>query len=240
MVKKQKNTTQDHLQLIAEKRTVLGKRVKQLRLKGLVPANIFGPGTPSQSISVTVKDFVKTYKTAKATGVVYVKVEGKETPCLITSLQRHPISHLILHVDFRKIDLTKKITTDVPVHFVDTSAAVVQLGGVLITQTDALSVEALPQDIPSEIVVSLTPLKEIGNEIKVKDIAVNTAYQIKTDPEKVVVSVTAHKEESIIAETAAATPEVLTEKPDAETAAGTEGVKPESTPKEEKKPEGKK
>jgi large subunit ribosomal protein L25 len=218
--------TNEKLLLAVEKRTEFGKKLKKMRHHGMIPANVFGPQFTSLAVTVALKDFTKVYKVAKETGVVYVQADGQEIPVLIKALQRHPLSDMILHVDFRKIDLTKKIETAVPVVF-EGEAPAVALGGVLLTQSQELMVEALPADIPHEITVSLATLTEVGAEIKVQDLAAVSGYTFKEEPEKVIVSVVAHKEESVTPEIeAVAAPEVLTEKK----AEGEEGAPAEAAP----------
>jgi large subunit ribosomal protein L25 len=201
--------------LNAKIRTLFGKKNKNLRKEGLLPANIYGTNFPSQAIAVNYIEFKRMFRVVGETGVVYIKTEKDEIPTLITSLQRDPIEGLVLHADFRKVDLSIKIEAVVPLTFIGIAPAA-NAGGVILTQTDKVTVEALPQDIPNHIEIDLSTLKEIGAEIKVSDIPVHPGYTIKTEAQKVLVSVAAHKEESVIAETtAAATPEVLTAKPDA-------------------------
>ncbi|PIY71958.1 50S ribosomal protein L25 [Candidatus Roizmanbacteria bacterium CG_4_10_14_0_8_um_filter_33_9] len=232
-MKKSAKTSDEKTILEVTPRTIFGKKLKQLRREAIIPANIFGTGFTSKSISVPSSQFLKVYKKAKETGIVYLKLEDKEIPTLIKLIQKHPINSQVLHVDFRKVDLTVKIATEVPVHIMGVSEAVAQKGGVLLTLSERLSVEALPQNIPHHIEVDISLLKEIGQEIKVKDLLVSQKYSIKDDGEKTIVSITAHKEESVIAETAAtATPEVITAKPE-------EGAEAGATPEPgtEKKPE---
>jgi len=206
-------TSQDKLVLEVKPRELTGKKAKKLRKQGLVLANIYGPEFKSQSVSVNSKDFSKTYKFARETAVVYLALNKDEIPVLIKNVQKHPVTDLILHVDFRKIDLKKKIETAVPVKVVGASEAVSQKGGVLLVQTDTILVEALPQDIPSVIEVDISTIKDIGQEIKVSDLKKSNQYEIKTPSEKVVISVVEHREESITPDTTAAAPEVITEVP---------------------------
>ena len=213
--------------LKVENRILLGKKIKKLRKQGIVPSNIFGPEFKSTSISVDKKEFIKIYRVVRETGVVYLSLGKEEIPCLIKHLQKHPVTDVLLHVDFRKIDLAKKIETNVPVKTIGVSEAVSQKGGVLLLQSENLLVEALPQDIPHTIDIDISTIKELGQEIKVSDIAKSSKYLIKTSPEKVVVSMVAHKEESITPDTATAAPEVLTE---AVTEEGEEGATPTSEP----------
>ena len=231
--------------LKVEKRVVFGKKLNNLRKQGVVPANIYGTDFKSTSVSVNYKDFVKSYKIAKETAVVYLDLDKTEIPVLIKSLQKHPVNDSLLHVDFRKIDLSKKVVTDVPVKTTGVSEAVTQKGGVLLLQSELLTVEALPSDIPQEIMIDVSILKEIGSEIKVADLAKSDKYEFKTAPEKVVVSVVAHKEESITPDTTVAAPEVLTEAAPAEGEAvegatpavgGKEDAKSAAAPKAAKEP----
>jgi large subunit ribosomal protein L25 len=197
--------------LKAEPRQIFGKKLNSLRKKGLIPANIYGQNFKSQAVTINFKDFIKVYKQAKETKVVYLELKEEKIPVLIKNIQRHPVNDLILHVDFRKIDLKQKIETEVPVVIIGESPAVVEKKGVLLTQLSTLMVSALPEEIPSEIKVDISNLKEIGQEIKVADLAKSSTYEIKTPFEKVIVSIIAHKEESVTPETTAPTVEVVKE-----------------------------
>lgn len=228
-----KTSQKDKLFLKVEPRTIFGRKLKRLRANGIIPANIYGPEFKSQAISVNFKDFIKVYKIAKETGVVYLDLEEKEIPVLIKNLQKHPVNGGILHIDFRKIDLTKKVQTEVPIKIVGESKAVKELGGVLLTQTDSLLIEALPQDIPPAIEVNISSLKEIGQEIKVADLLKTNTFEIKSPPDKVIVSVIAHKEESVTPETTMAAPEVISEaKPEEKTSSPTEEKAAQTTSRE--------
>ncbi|MFN4213011.1 MAG: 50S ribosomal protein L25 [Microgenomates group bacterium] len=228
-----KTSQKDKLFLKVEPRTIFGRKLKRLRANGIIPANIYGPEFKSQAISVNFKDFIKVYKIAKETGVVYLDLEEKEIPVLIKNLQKHPVNGGILHIDFIKIDLTKKVQTEVPIKIVGESKAVKELGGILLTQTDSLLIEALPQDIPPAIEVNISSLKEIGQEIKVADLLKTNTFEIKSPPDKVIVSVIAHKEESVTPETTMAAPEVISEaKPEEKTSSPTEEKAAQTTSRE--------
>ncbi len=204
------------LTLQVSKREVFGKKLKKLRREEMLPANIFGPDFKSASITVNMKDFLKVYRVAHETGVVTLDLDKKEIPTLIKFLQKHPVTDQILHVDFRKIDLSKKVLTDVPVKAVGASEAVNVKGGVLLIQSDVLSLEALPNDIPTAIEVDISVLKELGDEIKVSDLKKSAKYELKDEADKVVISVVAHKEESVTPDTVSTAPEVTTEKVEGE------------------------
>lgn len=224
--KKQTSGGENKLTLTVIPRTVFGKKLNKLRKEGNIPANIYGYDFKSQSVTATFKDFSKVYKIAKETAVVYLDFDKKELPVLIKNVQRHPVNDNILHVDFRKIDLKQKIQTEVPIKVIGQSEAVNLKGGILLTQSESLLVEALPTDIPRQIDVDITSFKEIGQEFKVSNLSKTDKYEVKDSQDKVIVSIVQHKEEEILPQTApAVAPEVITAKPEEE------GVAPEETGK---------
>lgn len=222
-----KKSEKGKITLAIVKRDAFGKKLKKLRHQGLIPANIYGPKFESAAVSVDTKEFLKVYRIVRETGVIYVQLDKVEIPVLIRNIQKHPLSNSVIHIDLRKIDLTQKIETTVPVSTINESTAVTQKGGVLLTQAHELLIEALPTNIPQSIEIDITPLTEVGMEIKVKDILLSSGFIIKEDQEKVVISVVAHKEESITPETALETAEVITEKKEGNE--GAESAAPEKS-----------
>ncbi len=238
-MKRVNKTTSDKVKLLVTKRTIFGKKLASLRRGGKVPGNIFGPLFKSQSIAMLTKDFTNAYKVAKETAVIYLDFEKTEIPVLITHVQRHPVHDQVLHVDFRKIDLKKKVEAHVPVVTAGVSEAVSQKGGVLLHGTETLKVEALPSDMPQQIVVDISSLKELRQEIKVINLPKSPKYEIKEAPERVVISVVEHKEQSVTPETASAAPEITTAVPveGAETTEGEAAPTAKEGDKEKAKPE---
>ncbi len=208
---KNKISEEEKLKLKAQIRSLFGRKVKKLRATGIIPANIYGTNFKSQSISVDLKSFTRVYKVAKKTGIIYISLENQELPVLIEDIQKNPTDNSIQHIVFRKIDLTKKIEKSVPIKIIGESRAVKELGGVLLTQLNSLTVEALPNDIPDFIEIDISSLKEIGQEIKVANIPTKDNYIIKNPSDRVIVSVIAHKEESTKPETTTTPAEVISE-----------------------------
>ncbi len=212
--------------LQATPRTIFGKKVRAMRRDGTIPGNIFGKNFKSQAISIAPKNFSAAYKQAGETGLMYIELDGKAIPTLLSDIQYHPSRDSIIHVDLRKVDLTQKTEANVPIKFIGESVAVAQKNGVLITQMDHITVKALPADIPHDIEVDISALVDIGNEIKVLSCPKSDKYEILDEPEKTIVSVTEHVEEVIEVQTTTEAPEIITEKP----AEGEEGAEAGSAP----------
>lgn len=212
---KLQNATSDSLSLVVKKREIFGKKLNAVRAQNMLPANIFGENFTSQAVTVAFKDFIKVFKKAGETQVISLTLDTQKISVLIRNVQYHPVSRLILHIDLRKVDLTKKIETEVPVKLTGESPAVGQNKGVLLTLSESVMVEALPQSIPTSIDIDITRLKELNDEIKVKDLPTSADYVFKDDGEKVIVRISEHKEESIETQVVAPeTVEVTTEKKD--------------------------
>ncbi len=186
--------------LEVQARTILGKKIKKLRKEGVLPANIYGKGIDSLSIQLPVKEFASIFKKVGETQVITIKLSGKDIPVMVHNTQRDPLTNAFVHADFRKIDLKQKLEANVPVKFIGESEAVEQKKGDLLTLVDELTVEALPNDIPHEIEIDISILKEIDDEIRVENIKLTGNYVFVGEPEKVIVKIAEHKEEEIVPE----------------------------------------
>jgi len=174
------------------RRTILGKKVRQLRRQGRIPANIFGRADGSLPVEVDAHTLEQFLLHHPATRVVTMPIEGQDgTPetVLVRHVQRHPRTRRILHVDFFHVAMNERVTARVPLHFTGDAPAVKNLGGILLHLLDALEVEALPVDLPEAIVVPLDVLTELDSTLRVGDIVVPPNVTVLDDPEEVVVKV---------------------------------------------------
>jgi len=216
------------ISLKAEKRTILGKKVKKLRREGLLPLNLFGKEIKSMALTAKFPDFRKIFQKAKTTQVVYVQVGQKEYPALIQNVQIHPVSRIILHADLKKIDLKEKTEVEVPVEIVGELNVVKSGEADLMVLQDAVWVECLPTKIPEKITLDISKLEGIGAEIKVKDLPASEDYRYLDEPEQMVMQIVEAKKEEIKAPEA----EIPAEEAEAPTEEGAEEGKEDKEGKE--------
>lgn len=191
--------------ITAEKRTIVGRAVKNLRKAGLVPANIFAKGIESEAISLNLKEFKKVFKVAGETGLIDIVVNDKTYPVLVTEFQIHPITGETIHIDFHKVNLKEKVQATVPVHVIGESPAVKSGIGNLMQQIDEIEVEALPTELPDHFDVDITPLVEVDQAIFVRDIVGDSKQvEILADADLIVVKIEAPQKEVVIEEAPAA------------------------------------
>jgi len=180
------------IKLTAQKRTLVGKKVKKLRKEGLIPANIFGKKIKSQSLSLDKKEFEKVFEEVGETRIVNLEVGGEKEgrPVMIQNLQRNPVTEEILHADLRQVILTEKVTAGIPVEMTGEAPAAEQKLGILIQNISEIEVEALPLDLPEKFAVDVSGLANVGDEILVKSIKIDKSkVELKIDENQVVVKI---------------------------------------------------
>lgn len=175
--------------LRAQERTLLGKKVKNLRKRGLIPAHVFGKGLETEHVSVKVIDFRKVYDQAGETGLVDLRIgEEKVRPVLIRDVQFDPLKGNPLHIDFYQVNLKEKVSVPVPIVVIGEEPEIVHRGeAVVIQPLSEVEVEALPAELPENIEVDISKLKAIDDAILVSELKVPEGATILTDPEAVVV-----------------------------------------------------
>ncbi len=153
-----------------------------------IPAVIYGHGTSATPIWVEMAAFARVFSEVGESGMFTVVFEGKNIPSIVRDVQYDALSHAVSHVDFYHVSKTEEVVADVPVVLYGTSEAV-KRGGTLVHGVDTLTVRALPQDLPQEIRVDITPLNDYEDTIMVGDISVPDGVSFVTEETVVVASV---------------------------------------------------
>jgi large subunit ribosomal protein L25 len=174
------------LSLSAKIRKELGKEVKALRKKGILPGVIYGPKIESQPIEVDLKEFEKVFKEAGESSLISLEIGKEKHLVLIHELKRDPLSEKPIHVDFYQPLLEEEIEVKVPLVFKGESEAVKNLGGTLVRNVSELEVKALPQKLPHEIEVSISQLKSFEDNILIKDLKLPEGVKVLRAPEEII------------------------------------------------------
>jgi large subunit ribosomal protein L25 len=127
--------------------------------------------------------------------------------------QYHPVKGTLMHIDLKRIDLTRKLRVSIPVHVNGEAKGVKQQGGVLDIVTKRVEIECIPDDIPDRFDVDVTELM-IGNNIRVSALEVKEGIRILTAPDVVIAHVVGIREEAVaeVAAPVVAEPEVAAKK----------------------------
>jgi large subunit ribosomal protein L25 len=184
------------MELAVQKREIFCKKVKALRQKGLIPAELYGHGFENVHLSVPAKEFSAIFKEAGESAIVKLKIKGdkgkaeNEFNVLVHDIQKNALTDKITHIDFYQVRMDERITASIPLEFVGEAPAVKEKGGILVKAMKEIEVEALPADLPHSVSVNLNSLMDIGASIYVKDLSVGPKAKIKVEPDTVVATVT--------------------------------------------------
>ena len=178
--------------LTVQKRSSTGKGFnRRLRAKGVIPAVFYTAGGESTPVQVQEAPLTKLFESLGRTTVFNVEIDDngkKETaPALIWDIDFHPTKNKFLHVDFFGVDLKKEIKIRVPLVFTG-SAKGAKLGGVLETFFEHVDVFGKPLDLPSKVVVDVSPL-DLGDTLRVADLVLPEGVRPATDSTRTIILV---------------------------------------------------
>lgn len=172
--------------LTVKARKDLGKKVKNLRDKGILPGVLYGPKTESIPLEIDLKEFEKVFKTAGESSLITLNLGTKKFLVLVHSLELDVLSKKPRHVDFYQPNLDEEITADIPLVFEGEAPAIKDLGGTLVKNIHELEIKALPQNLIHEIKIDISKLKTFEDKLLVKDLEVPKEVKILKDPEAII------------------------------------------------------
>jgi large subunit ribosomal protein L25 len=134
---------------------------RRMRRTGKAPGIVYGGTVPPQPIELDHNALIHALRTeAFHASILTMKVDGSSTQVLLRDVQMHPFRNEVLHVDFQRIDPSRKIHMKVPLHFVNEamSPAVKTQGAVVSHVMTQIDIACLPKDLPEFIEVDLSEL----------------------------------------------------------------------------------
>ena len=168
------------LKLSAEKRTDAGRGAsRRLRKEKKVPAIVYGTGKEPEMLQVSVFELSKLMeREAFFSQIVNLDVEGKKQQTVLKDMQRHPYKDLVMHLDFLRIKADEKLTTNVPVHFVNEDTCKgVKAGGLVHKDLIEVAITCLPRDIPEYLEVDLADL-DIGDSVHLSQLDIPAGVEL--------------------------------------------------------------
>ena len=172
-------------------RTVTGKKVRQLRRQGVIPVHLYGADIEPSNLQIDSRTLNRLLPQVGTNIPVSIQVEEQEMEniCFVREVQRHPVTDEVIHVDFLRVDVTRTVSAEVPVTLTGTAPAVTQMAGTLLQNVQSMSIEALPMDMPAEIVVDISGLIDFDTTLLVGDVEVPGNVTVLNDPEDTLVRV---------------------------------------------------
>ncbi len=227
---------QDNIVVEVERRLETGKNAaNRLRAQDRIPAVLYGGGKGMDTWSLSVSR--KTLSTLLNKGLhsnaifkLQLKGTDQQRHVMIRDLALDPVSRAMLHVDFVRVLLDKKLRVKSDIEVVGIAAGVKE-GGILNIVTHEVLIECLPADIPETIKIDVTEMK-VHDSFRVSDLKVGDKIRILEAADRVIAHVGVPKAEEVpVAAAAAAVP-------GAEGAAAAAPAEPEVIKKGKKEEEG--
>jgi len=168
-------------------RTTGSAESRRLRASGRIPAVVYGHGAEGTSVSVDGRELRHALSGESGLNQLLSLKVGSETHlAMARSLQRHPVRHTVVHVDFQIVRRDEVIAADVPIVLTGEARAVEQEGGLVEQLLTALTVNATPGLIPPNIEVDISELT-VGDGVRVGDLPLPSGVTTDVNPEDLVV-----------------------------------------------------
>jgi large subunit ribosomal protein L25 len=190
--------------IAAESRDLRGKNAaRRLRATGSVPAVVYGGAGEPEAISVSPKELTRILNSKTGHNTIFsLGQAGKEpTPVMIIDWQYDPIKDNLLHVDLKRIDLSRRLHVKVPVVTQGDPRGVKVQGGLLELVTREIEIECLPDDIPEQFTIDVTEML-IGQAVRASEVPLTGSMKLLSAADAVIAHVVSLKAET--AETAEA------------------------------------
>ena len=202
---------------IAKREDIKKQRCRASRAEGFLPGVVYGRHSEPIPIQMRLGEFSRAISTPAGKNIIFNLKLGEAGPddtivALMAEYQKDPMGKKFIHVDFKRISLTEKVRAKVPVILVGDCAGA-RLGGIIDHVLWELEIEALPTDIPNQIVVDIAHLG-MDEAIHVRDITLPDSVLMIANPEDAIVLVhspRAVEEPAPVEGALAAAPEVAKE-----------------------------
>lgn len=178
--------------LALSKREITGKKLKTLRASGMIPSVLYGGKEPILLSS----EYVATEKVLSGAGYhspIDLDMDGKAKLAIVKDIQIDPVSRKIMNIEFQAISASKRVEATTPVvivNFEESEAS--KIYHFAMTQAiEELDVKAKPADLPKELVVDASGLKDVDDKLTIENIVLPSGVELadkELSPEQVVAS----------------------------------------------------
>jgi large subunit ribosomal protein L25 len=184
------------MKLTIQSRELYKKKTKLLRKEWLVPGVIYGKHMDAaESFSVKKIDFLRTYEKSWRSTPIQISGDGMDHLVLVHELQLDPVSDTLIHIDLRAVNKDEKVTAEVPVILTWVSPFEKNGFGRVQLILSNIEVEALPLDLPHEIIIDISELTEEGQVIHLSDIQLWEKVVFVDELTRTILTTTAFAEE---------------------------------------------
>jgi large subunit ribosomal protein L25 len=178
--------------ITAELRTEFGKgAARRIRRDHKIPAVVYGHGNDPIHLTLPGHDTMLALKRGGTNALLELDIDGTAQLALAREVQVDPLRRVLEHIDFVAVRQGERVTVDVQVHLVGEAGP----DTLVVTENTTVQVEAEATHIPESIEV-LIQGAPVGTQIHASDLLLPEGTTLLTDPETLVVNVTAAQSEA--------------------------------------------
>lgn len=161
----------DKINLKLDVRTLQGKKVRQLRKDGIIPAVVYGSGLEPINVQVAQNIIDKTVREAGKHTPIFLTIDTKKEIAMIKDVEVDPVKGHTLHVSFHAVKKDEPVIAEVPIRLTGHGESEAEKAGLIVMQSiDRIEIRALPLSLPDVLEISTAHLKEAGEQITLADI----------------------------------------------------------------------
>lgn len=178
------------------KRIEIGKKHNKVnRKEGKIPSVVYGIDQECIPFSVNYPDIEEILKSEFGTNTILeIELDGKKYHSIIKEIQYDYLGDRIIHIDFLKLNLKKKVTVSIPIVVKGEPIGVKMEDGVFDFVNRKIEVRCLPQDIVRNIEIDVSGLHS-GQSIKAGSLDLSDKLELLSDEDWVICAVTGVEEE---------------------------------------------
>ena len=182
--------------LEVEKRTKANKKdLKELRKSGKIPG-IYYSYDSKESLPFFIEQSVINNALKSDANIFAINVGGKDRTVLFKSVQYHPVTEQMTHIDLYGVNMNKPVIVKVPINLIGTPIGVKEEGGILNQVSQEIEVKCLPGDIPNELDINIDELS-IGDTIVAESVKLDDTLELISSTDMLIVSVTVPMKEVV-------------------------------------------
>lgn len=174
--------------LLAESGRVSGtSQSRRLRAAGRIPAVVYGHGIDPIPVSVDARDLrVALGGEAGSRALLSLRVGSSSHLAMARQLQRDPVRHTVIHVDFQVVGRDEVVTAEIPLLLLGEALAVHRGDGMLDQELQSVPIKAKPADIPPHLELDISEM-QIGDSIRASELTLPPGVELDVDGDSVVV-----------------------------------------------------
>lgn len=194
-----------------------------------IPGIVYGPGLSDGNISVSIdyEEFRKTFRASGESTIIDMQIDGRDIPVLVHTIDWHPVTNEVDHVDFYAVEMGKELHTHILLEFVGKAPVVKEKNGVIVFTKESLEVKCLPRNLVHHIEVDISGLEDFHDHISIQQLidrgAIPNGIEVLDALETNVVIATPPKKEIVEEVEEEAEGEETVEGEDGKESAGAEG-----------------